>query len=309
MNLESKKKEVTVGVDVGNGTTASVSMELRSGIAVVKDSQIAAHKAIIDGVTYVFGENTWPYQVDRTQNPDCKNMTLYVVARELQVRNLPPGDYDITLGVGLPFQHWSALKGDYKAYYQDGQKHNVLIDGKNYSICFTGVAVMPQAYSAFVDRLSILKGKMVMLADIGDGTLDVIMFEDAVPKETGSFTEELGVKSCFSLAKRNYKGKTRKELSRNTFEQVIRGQSEVSEQLKTCINQAGREYCESVYNCLVEGGYDEDAMSLIIMGGGANIVKTYGGEEFSGAEFLLDTKANAKGYEAFMRKYQEKIGG
>ena len=50
-------------------------------------------------------------------------------------------------------------------------------------------------------------------------------------------------------------------------------------------------------------------MSLIIMGGGANIVKTYGGEEFLGAEFLLDTKANAKGYEAFMRKYQEKIGG
>ena len=147
------------------------------------------------------------------------------------------------------------------------------------------------------------------IADIGDGTLDIILFEDAVPKETGSFTEELGVKSCFNLAKRNYKSKTQKELSRNVFEQCIRGKSEVSEQLKTCINQASREYCESVYNCLVEGGYDEDAMSLIIMGGGANIVKTYGGEEFSGAEFLLDTKANAKGYEAFMRKYQEKIGG
>lgn len=309
MNLESKKKEVTVGVDVGNGTIASVSMELRSGIAAVKDSQIAAHKAIIDGVTYVFGENTWPYQVDRTQNPDCKNMTLYVVARELQVRNLPPGDYDITLGVGLPFQHWSALKGNLKTYYQDGKKHRVLVDGKTFVICFTKVAVMPQAYSAVVDSLSCLKGKTVMLADIGDGTLDVILFEDAVPKETGSFTEELGVKACFNRAKRNYKNKTQKELPRNVFEQYIRGKSKVSETLENCINQAAKEYCKSVYNSLVEGGFDEDAMSLIVMGGGANIVKAYGDDEFSGAEFLLDTKANAKGYEAFMRKYQAKIGG
>lgn len=307
MNYETRKQ--TIGVDVGNGTTASSSIELRSGITAVKDSQIAEHSAVIDGNSYVLGENTWTYQVNRTQNADCKNVTLYVVARELQARNLPPGDYDIALGVGLPFQHWSTLKGDYKAYYQDGQKHNVLIDGKNYSICFTSVAVMLQAYSAFVDRLSILKGKMVMLADIGDGTLDVILFEDAVPKETGSFTEELGVKSCFSMAKRNYKGKTQKELSRNTFEQVIRGQSRVSNTLENCINQAVNEYCRNLYNSLVEGGYDEDAMSLIVMGGGANIVKTYGGEEFSGAEFLLDTKANAKGYEAFMRKYREKIGG
>lgn len=309
MELESKNEEVRVGVDVGNGTTSSVSMELRSGIAAVKDSQIAAHKAIIDGVTYVFGENTWPYQVDRTQNPDCKNMTLYVVARELQVRNLPPGDYDITLGVGLPFQHWSALKGNLKAYYQDGEKHSVHIDGKKYWICFTNVAVMPQAYSALVDNLPYLKGRTVMLADIGDGTLDVILFEDAVPKETDSFTEDKGVKTCFSMSRRNYKSKTQKELSRNAFEQIIRGKAKVSETLENCINQAAKEYCKSVYNSLVEGGFDEDAMSLIIMGGGANIVKTYGGEEFLGAEFLLDTKANAKGYEAFMRKYQEKIGG
>ena len=311
MELDSKNgtQQIMIGVDVGNGTTSSVSMELRSGIAAVNDSEVAAHKAVIDGKCYVFGESTWPYKVDRTLDEDCKILTLYVVAKELQARNLPPGNYDIDLGVGLPFQHWSALKGDYKAYYHDGQKHNVLIDGKNYSICFTRVAVMLQAYSAFVDRLSILKGKMVMLADIGDGTLDAILFEDAVPKETGSFTEELGVKSCFSMAKRNYKSKTQKELSRNTFEQVIRNQSRVSNTLENCINRAVNEYCKSVYNSLVEGGFDEDAMSLIIMGGGANIVKTYGGEEFSGAEFLLDTKANAKGYEAFMRKYQEKIGG
>lgn len=309
MNYESRIKKETVGVDVGNGTTSSISVELRSGISEVKDSQIAEHSAVIDGATYVFGESTWPYKVDRTKNVDCKNLTLYITARELLTRNLPPGDYDITLGVGLPFQHWSALKGNLKAYYQDGKKHSVHIDGKTYTISFTSVAVMAQAYSALVDNLSCLKGRTVMLADIGDGTLDVILFEDAVPKETDSFTEDKGVKTCFSMAKRNYKGKTQKELSRNTFEQVIRGQSRVSNTLENCINQAAKEYCKSVYNSLVEGGYDEDAMSLIIMGGGANIVKAYGDDEFSGAEFLLDTKANAKGYEAFMRKYQEKIGG
>ena len=311
MELESKHgtQKIMIGVDVGNGTTSSSSIELRSGITAVNDSEVAAHKAVIDGKCYVFGEDTWNYKVDRTLDEDCKILTLYVVAKELQARNLSPGDYDIALGVGLPFQHWAALKGNLKTYYQDSEKHCVLIDGKTYMICFSSVAVMPQAYSAFVDRLSCLKGKTVMLADIGDGTLDVILFENGIPKETGSFTEDKGVKICFSMAKRNYKSKTQKELSRNVFEQCIRGKSEVSEQLKTCINQAGREYCESVYNCLVEGGYDEDAMSLIVMGGGANIVKTYGDEEFSGAEFLLDTKANAKGYEAFMRKYQEKNGG
>lgn len=307
MNYETRKQ--TIGVDVGNGTTASSLIELRSGITAVEDSPIAEHSAVIDGVTYVFGENTWAYQADRTKNQDCKNMTLYVAAKELQARNLPSGDYDITLGVGLPFQHWSTLKGKIKTYYLDGKKHSVRIDSINYTICFTSVAVMAQAYSAVVDKLSCLKGKTVMLVDIGDGTLDVILFENAVPNETVSFTEDKGVKTCFSLAKRNYKDKTQKGLSRNTFEQVIRRKSKVSETLENCINQAAKEYCKSVYNTLVEGGFDEDAMSLFIMGGGANIVQNYGGEEFSGAEFLLDTKANAKGYEAFMRKYQERIGG
>lgn len=307
MNFE--KNKVTVGVDVGNGTTSSISVELRSGITKVKDSQIAKQTAKIDDVTYVFGENTWAYQANRTKNQDCKILTLYVVACELQARNLPSGDYDVTLGVGLPFQHWSTLKNDYEAYYRDGEKHQVLIGANEYSICFTTVAVMPQAYSAYVDKLSSLKGKTVMLADIGDGTLDVILFEDADAKESGSFTEDKGVKNCFRLAKRYYKDETQNELSRNMFEQVIRGKSKVNETLENCINQAAKEYCKSVYDSLAEGGFDENAMSLIIMGGGANIVKAYGGEYFSGAEYLLDTKANAKGYEAFIRKYQEKIGG
>ena len=297
----------TVGVDVGNGTICTVNDEFVAGIQEVLDSAVAQRKATIDGITYVLGEKTWNYMVDRTENDECKNITHYAVVNELIARGLPAGRYEINLGVGLPFQHWSGLKEKLKTYYHDGKIHTVKVGDKVYEISYAQVAVMPQGYSALVDQLGSLKGRTVVLADIGDGTLDVVLYEDSVAKEAGSFTEVLGVKECFKMAKNKYKNLSQHELSRNAFEQYIRGKNEVSRELRSCIQEAEEEYCRKILYCLKEGGYEEDAMSLIIMGGGANIVKAYGGAKFAKAEYILDSKANAKGYEVFMRKYQERM--
>ena len=299
-----KSKELIVGVDVGNGTICTARKQFRASIKEM-ESAVAEHKAVIDGVSYVIGEGTWTYKVDRTIDDDAKLITHYAVACELLARNLQPGKYEITLGVGLPFQHWASLKGSLKEYYRDCKEHTVTVDRKTYCFEYKSVAVMPQGYSALVGKLNDLRNRTVVLADIGEGTLDVVLYENAVPKETCSYTDEYGVEKCFQTTQRIYKDKELKTLSRNQFEQVITGNCKPSHNLMEYVTKAEREYSKELMNILVQGGYNSDLMSLIIMGGGANIVKQYGGEEFAQAEYILDQKANAQGYEEFLRQYKE----
>lgn len=305
MVIQEKNKEITVGVDVGNGTICTANVQFRASIKAM-ESAVAEHKAFIDGKNYVIGEEIWSYKADRTVDENAKLITHYAVARELMARGLQPGEYDIALGVGLPFKHWASLKGSLKQYYRDGKSHTVHIGDKKFVFEYKSVTVMPQGYSALVNRLNDLQNRTVFLVDIGEGTMDVVLYENSIPKETDSYTVDFGVKKCHQMAQSVYQERKRRTLSRNQFEQIIAGGSKISSELKHYAVEAEKEYSKEVMNILTEHSYNPDSMSLFIMGGGANIVMRYGGNEFAQAEYLLDQKANAKGYEAFMRMHQEK---
>lgn len=289
-----------IGVDVGNGDTKTANSKMHTGIKNVQDASIAKNVLVMDGRTSIVGENHIDYMEDRTIDENYRRITCQAIANELRANGMAPGTYEIYLGVGVPFQHWSNMKDKMKSYFMEKPVLDFVSNGEGYSIRLRDVSVMPQGYSAVAMQLGRYHG-LTWIVDIGNGTLDCITLNDGVANETSSFTEKLGGYQCFLMAKAKLKDKTLKDLPYEVFESyVTRGNADLNlpEEWRNCIDASAKEYCEKVFAALREHGYSEAYTKLVFLGGGASIVRKYCGDSYK-FEFITDVHANAKGYEEF----------
>ena len=65
--------------------------------------------------------------------------------------------------------------------------------GKHYAVDIVDCTVMPQCYAAIAENLSDFKG-MHMIADIGNGTMNVMILNNGKASESKSWTVKLGGK-------------------------------------------------------------------------------------------------------------------
>ena len=67
------------------------------------------------------------------------------------------------------------------------------------------------------------------------------------------------------------------------------------------MNKSLQEFTAMIYNSLREEKYNMKTTPFVFVGGGAVVMKNFGGYEQENISYNLDVRANAKGYETLAR--------
>ena len=199
-----------IGVDAGYGNMKTAGSLYPTGLTAM-DTEPMFEGDILkyNGVWYRIGEGHKPFIDDKTEDDDFYILTLASVACELSVANITRAN--VILAVGLPTTWTKRQKKDYREYMLKNQDVQFTFRKKDYRIHFSDCLVFPQGYSAAIRRIDDDKqhngfqffNGLVMMADIGNGTMNIMRFQKGKPDERFSWTEKLGVNQCvLSMKKR-----------------------------------------------------------------------------------------------------------
>ena len=147
----------------------------------------------------LFCQRRKPFIADKTVDNDFYIMTLAAVAMECKANNVHDGD--IYLAVGIPVSWIREQRDSLRDYIMKQKKLRFTFNGEKYKLNMKGCFIFPQGFPALMDRLGDLKG-LNMLADIGNGTMNILLMSNLNVDERKCFTEPLGVVK-FKIAARN----------------------------------------------------------------------------------------------------------
>lgn len=167
----------------------------------------------------------------------------------------------------------------------------------NYHIRITGCSIFPQGYPAIINHLEEFRG-INMLADIGNGTMNIMYINNKQPMEDRCWTEKQGVNQCMIRAKNAVMDRFGVRIDDAIIEQVFRyGTADIGEEYLNCIQKASEDYVSELFATLRKYDYDPDLMKLYVTGGGACLVRHFGTYDTARVEIIDDICATAKGYE------------
>ena len=134
---------------------------------------------------------------------------------------------------------------------------------------------MPQCYSAVAENLKDFKG-MNLLADIGNGTMNIMYLNNGRAMESKSWTEKLGVFQCIQRIRNKVLDETGTNLMNEVIENYLRtGETDIAEPYASLMKEAAVSYVQEIFQKLKDYEYNESLMQLHFMGGGARTAKGY----------------------------------
>ena len=247
------------------------------------------------GKYYRIGEGHKPFLSDKTMDEDFYVLNLAAIAKELDIEGITTAD--VHIAAGLPLTWVKTQREEFRKYLTKNSKVKFTFRDKQYNIKIVGASVYPQGYTAVIDRLSEMTG-VNMLADIGNGTMNVMDINNKKPVESKCFTEKLGVNQCVIKAAGMVLDRFGTILDETIIEQMIRtGTADIGEKYLDCITDAIKEYSSYIFETLRKYEYDSELMRLYITGGGATLIKHFGEYDESRVTIIEDICAAAKGYE------------
>ena len=170
-------------------------------------------------------------------------------------------------------------------------------NGKDYHIRFVGCSLFPQGYPAIANRLGDFRGTN-LLADIGNGTMNILYINNKKAVESRCWTEKFGVNQCMIAARNAVLDSFGVKMEDAAIEQVLRyGTADIGKPYLDCITSVARRYVTDIFATLRRYEYNPDLMRLYIVGGGGCLVRNFGQYDESRVTILEDICATAKGYE------------
>ena len=143
-----------------------------------------------DGTYWTLSGKRISYMRDKTQDERYFILTLFAIAKELEMKPLCLPVQHIELAVGLPPQHFGALKEEFTTYFKRDGVITFAYRGRTYSIVINRVFVFPQAYAAIIPKSRMILGTSnIFIVDIGGYTTDVLLLRNG----------KLDLQYCMSL--------------------------------------------------------------------------------------------------------------
>ena len=178
MQKFNSSTKIIIGVDHGYGNMKTAHRIFKTGVECMEEEPIVSRNFVkYKDKFYVIGESHLVHQGNKTESEDFHILTLAALAEELKFRGLH--EANVTLAVGLPLAWMKSQGADYKRY--------LLKEQELHFEC--SVEVFPQGFAAIVN-LGAMSG-INMLADIGNGTIDVMQIIDNKPLEKSIVTDNL----------------------------------------------------------------------------------------------------------------------
>ena len=208
------------------------------------------------------------------------------------------------MAVGLPLTRFGDEKKDFISYLSKAKEVSFIFEKERYHISIENVCVYPQCYAAVIDRIDRFPEKQLVV-DIGSWTVDIMPIINRLPDESACVTQPHGIITCIQQINKECMRQLNAEVDEYDIQKVMAGG--LTEKYQEIINKEIRSYCQRIYHNLRELGYNMDLTQIIFVGGGAGVMKRFGGLEQKNIRYIEDVKANAKGYEMLGNAYLAQV--
>ena len=294
--MKSFKETKIIGIDHGYGNMKTANHCFKTGIfAYDSEPLFTADMLTFNSRYYLIGEGHKEFSPDKVKDEDYYVLTLAAIAKELKAENLT--ETHIVIAAGLPLTWTSGQKADFKAYLSKNAEVEFVYKKTAYHIYIDDVRIYPQGYAAIASFATTLKG-VNLIADIGNGTMNVLYMINGKPQQGKMFTEKFGTYQCTLSIRESFMQKTQREINDAIIEEVlITGAANIDPADQKIIRTIATEYVKDIFRRLREHGYDEGTMTLYITGGGGCLVKNFYKFNADRVKFVDDISAAAKGYE------------
>lgn len=285
-----------IGIDHGFGNMKTANICFSTGI-IAYDSEplFTADMLVYENKYYLIGEGHKEFAPDKIKDEDYYVLTLAAIAKELKTEGIT--EADIHIAAGLPLTWTSGQKTAFAAYLTKNAEVSFTYRKENYHIRITGVSIYPQGYAAIAPFATKLTG-INLIADIGNGTMNILYMINGKPQSGKMFTEKFGTYQCTLAVREAFMQKTQREINDYIIEEVLRtGTAEITTTDLKIIKTVASEYVRDIFRRLREHGYDESTMKLYVTGGGGCLIKNFYKFNADRTIFVEDICAAAKGYE------------
>lgn len=293
---ELKNGVKIIGIDHGYGNIKTANTVTPTGINSYSAEPIFQDNILeYNGRYYRFGEGHKDFISDKTADDDFYIFTLMAAARELS--RIGIYEAKIYLAAGLPLTWVRTQREHFREYLMRNKTVDFKFNGNSFHIEFVGCSVYPQGYPAVVEFIKEFKGTNI-LADIGNGTMNILYIRNKKPIESSSWTEKLGVNQLVIKARNAVMDSFGIVIDESIIEQYIRfGKADILEKYLEILNRTAVEYTKDIFSALKKYEYSPDLMKLYIIGGGGCIIKNFADYSSENIEIISDICATAKGYE------------
>ncbi len=154
-----------------------------------------------------------------------------------------------------------------------------------------------------IDRIDKFPEKQLVV-DIGSWTVDIMPIISHLPNESVCVTQPHGIITCIQQINKECVRQLNAEVDEYDIQKaMVSGGGDLPEKYREIIIKEIRSYCQQIYHNIRELGYNMDLTQIIFVGGGAGVMKRFGGLEQKNIGYIEDVKANAKGYEMLGNAY------
>ena len=293
-------KEMIIAIDHGYSNIKTANICFKAGVIAHEGKPAFTNDLLVyDGRCYTIGEGHKEYSPFKTNDQDYYLLTLAAIARELSLRGL--GEAKVIIAAGLPLT-WVKEQGEgFRAYLLQKPEVEFSFRGTAYHVEFADALIYPQGFAAVADHMKTFAGTN-MLADIGNGTMNIMQLIDRKPIQSTCITEFFGTHQCTLRIRETLLSRFGKSAGDELIDEFIRtGKADIDQRYQDAMRESAMEYVAGLFRRLREHGYDPDLMKLYVVGGGGCLIRYFAEADPARVIVNNDINATAKGYEYLAR--------
>ena len=304
---------MNIGIDHGYYAIKTRHFSFPAGIAVYSHEPYTLQNTLeYGGKFYVCGTGRQPILRNKTENDNYYLLTLAAIAREIKQRG-ENTECSITLAAGLPLAGFGREKKSFREYLlRSSQLVCFKFEGVSYKITIEDVKLFPQGYSAIAIHPELIQNEpSVLLMDIGGWTVDLMRLDNGVPDASTCRSLELGMIRCIDETKEQVRRDVGLSVTDAQVERVLAGKPcSMDEKARSIIRRQGRLYTERLLSAVMESGFDLKAVPVVMLGGGASVVKGNVSPQDGLCRVfaLTDDRVNAEGFERILGQFSGGLG-
>lgn len=304
---------MNIGIDHGYYAIKTRHFSFPAGIAVYSHEPYTLQNTLeYGGKFYVCGTGRQPILRNKTENDNYYLLTLAAIAREIKQRG-ENTECSVTLAAGLPLAGFGREKKFFREYLlRSSQPVCFKFEGVPYKITIENVKLFPQGYSAIAIHPELIQNEpSVLLMDIGGWTVDLMRLDNGVPNASTCRSLELGMIRCIDETKEQVRRDVGLSVTDAQVERVLAGKPcSMDEKARSIIRRQGRLYTERLLSAVMESGFDLKAIPVVMLGGGASVVKGNVSPQDGLCRVfaLTDDRVNAEGFERILGQFSGGLG-
>ena len=308
-----------IGIDHGYYAIKTRHFSFPAGIVAYTHEPYTLQNTLeYGGRFFVCGTGRQPLLRSKTANDNYYLLTLAAIAKEIRQRG-ETQKCSVTLAAGLPLAGFGREKKPFRDYLlrssqlADGLRPvRYCFEGTPYEVTIEDVKLFPQGYSAIAIHPELIQNEpSVLLMDIGGWTVDLMRLDNGVPNAATCRSLELGMIRCMDETKEQIRRDTGLSVTDAQVERVLAGKNcSMDDKARAIIQRQGRLYTERLLSAAMEAGFDLKAMPVVMLGGGAAVVKgnVRPQDGLCRVGALLNDRVNAEGYERILGQLSGDVG-